>query len=341
MKTFKITVITIVSIFLIVIGISFILPGSAKVERTIEIKAPSKQMFALINKLENWKIWSPWYQMDTTTLYEYTEIKEGKGASFTWKSNNQNVGVGKLTIDESFPDSVIQLSMAFGEMGVSKATFNIVPNMIGCSVTWTLETNASTVPMLMRPFAKYFYLFMDQMVGPDFEKGLKNLQVAAEAAPAMMVGDFEAEVREVNEMYFIGIRSKLKGAEISAKLGEFYQALEAALGEQSKSKIGVPFTINYSANGDVYDMQAALTTSDSLTVKTPINSGKLRSGKWLVVKYYGAYEQMSPIYQKGFEYLAQNNWKPSAAPMEFYITDPATEPDQSKWLTELAFPFFE
>ena len=45
----------------------------------------------------------------------------------------------------------------------------------GTRVTWTNEGD-----MGANPVNRYFGLFMDRLVGPDFEGGLKNLKVLVE-----------------------------------------------------------------------------------------------------------------------------------------------------------------
>jgi len=47
----------------------------------------------------------------------------------------------------------------------------------GTKVVWTMNGNAG-----MNPIFRWFGLFMDKMVGPDFEAGLKNLKKLAEAS---------------------------------------------------------------------------------------------------------------------------------------------------------------
>ena len=43
-------------------------------------------------------------------------------------------------------------------------------------ITWVMNGNAG-----MNPVFRWFGLFMDKMVGPDFDAGLKNLKKLAEA----------------------------------------------------------------------------------------------------------------------------------------------------------------
>jgi effector-binding domain-containing protein len=52
----------------------------------------------------------------------------------------------------------------------------------------------------------------------------------------------------------------------------------------------------------------------------------------------GPYETLSDTYQAIETWLASTGKVPSGPPWEIYLTDPSTEPDPAKWLTEVIFP---
>jgi carbon monoxide dehydrogenase subunit G len=54
-------------------------------------------------------------------------------------------------------------------MGASTAEFILVPDGSATKVTWTLDSKLSGMGKIFGPL-------MDGMVGPDYEKGLKNLK---------------------------------------------------------------------------------------------------------------------------------------------------------------------
>ena len=172
MKILKNTLFTLTAIIVLLLLISLVLPNTVKVERSIEIKAQNKQAFKLVNNLKEWTKWSPWHQIDTNAQLNYSAITEGAGASFTWKSNNPQMGEGSLQIIESYSDTLINALMRFRESGVANVSFKFETLNEGGKITWSIENNSDKMPLFYRPFSKYFFLMMDQMVGPDFEKGL-------------------------------------------------------------------------------------------------------------------------------------------------------------------------
>ncbi len=155
--------------------ISLILPGKSHVERSRVIKADVTNVFTLVNDLHQWNKWSPWYKLDTTAKMEYFGTGIGKGAGYSWNSTNKNVGKGNLMVTDVKENEFITSDLTFDGMGTSKVKYTFSKEGDGTKITWAMDQDAAGTPITMRPMCKYFYLFMDKMIGPDFEKGLSNM----------------------------------------------------------------------------------------------------------------------------------------------------------------------
>lgn len=155
--------------------ISLFLPSKVKVTRTAVYKAPVATVFEQVNLLQNWEKWSPWHNIDPRMLLSYEGPDAGKGARYNWFSDHPDVGNGSLTIIESAENTRIDTRMQFeGENdGLSYYLFEETPE--GTKLTWTMEAD-----MGLNPIGKYVGLMLDDMVGPDFEKGLENLRKVVE-----------------------------------------------------------------------------------------------------------------------------------------------------------------
>ncbi|WP_377517691.1 hypothetical protein [Microbulbifer taiwanensis] len=46
-------------------------------ERSVTIAKPPQTVFPYVNNLRNFNSWSPWYQLDPNTKYEYSGPDEG------------------------------------------------------------------------------------------------------------------------------------------------------------------------------------------------------------------------------------------------------------------------
>ena len=112
---------------------------------------------------------------------DFFGAEKGLGQGYTWRSNKSDVGNGKMTIVQSSPNTVVVMEMEFEGMGKSGATFTLNKEAEGTKITWALDSNGEGMPAMLTVPHKYMSLFMDKMVGPDFELGLNNLKAACEA----------------------------------------------------------------------------------------------------------------------------------------------------------------
>ena len=177
MKIVKILVGIVVSIIALVVIIGLILPSGYQMKRSIVINAPVEKIFEQVNDLPKNANWNPWSLKDKTMKWTFGEIKAGKGASYSWTS--QDSGEGKLTITESTPPSSLKTQIDFGEMGKSQGHWTFKPGEKGVTVTWGFSGDNG-----MNPIGRIFGAMMDSMVGPYFELGLAKLKEIAEATPA-------------------------------------------------------------------------------------------------------------------------------------------------------------
>ena len=103
----------------------------------------------------------------------------GPGASYSWVGNNQ-VGEGRLTIIESRPNDLVRIKLEFMKpfAATNTAEFTFKPEGDKTAVTWSMQGNNNFIAK-----ALHLVMNMDKMVGGQFEKGLADMKLVAEAAP--------------------------------------------------------------------------------------------------------------------------------------------------------------
>jgi len=169
-----ITLPVVIVIFLIIMALQ---PSTYRVTRSLAINAPPDAVFPHINELKKWETWNPWGKIDPNMKLTYDGPPFGVGASYAWVGNNE-VGAGKSTIPESQANQSIRFKLEFFKpmAGVSDTLFTFQPQGNQTAVTWAMSGKNNFI-------AKAFCLFMnmDKMIGGQFEKGLADLKVVAEA----------------------------------------------------------------------------------------------------------------------------------------------------------------
>ena len=150
-------------------------PGTFSVERRIVIQAPAAKIQPLIADFHRWAEWSPWEKLDPGMKRTFGGAPAGVGATYAWQGN-KDVGSGRMEVKAAAPDKVsIQLDFIEPFEGHNMTDFVLTPKDGGTEVRWVMSGPATFVTKLMGVFVS-----MDAMVGPDFERGLAQMKVAAE-----------------------------------------------------------------------------------------------------------------------------------------------------------------
>lgn len=148
------------------------------VRRQRHIAAPPAVVRERIVDLRRWVAWSPWEDLDPELDRTYGGPPAGTGAWYAWEGNRK-AGEGRMEITDVDESNVaIDLRFVRPFRSQSVIVFTLAPDADGTVVTWTM-TGANTV--MLRLFG--IFRSMDDMVGPDFERGLDRLKADAEADP--------------------------------------------------------------------------------------------------------------------------------------------------------------
>lgn len=152
-------------------------PSKFRIERSIDMAAPPEAAFAQVNDFHAWSKWSPWEKLDPNLKRSFEGPSSGAGAKYAWTGNDE-VGEGRMTIEQSQAPSQIRIKLEFLKpfAATNQTHFTFAKTPAGNKTTWAMEGENGFV-------SKAFSLVMnmDELVGKDFEKGLAALKATAEA----------------------------------------------------------------------------------------------------------------------------------------------------------------
>lgn len=170
------------------VGLISTQPDALIVQRSATIQAPADIVFAKVNDFHKWSEWSPWEKLDPNMKRTFTGANAGLDAMYEWTGNDE-VGKGRMTIQESKPNELVRIRLEFFEPWPQTSTtlFTFAPAGEGTTVTWKMEGKHNFVSKAM-----CLVMDMDKMIGKDFEKGLAQLDTAAQAAAARGTADAAA-----------------------------------------------------------------------------------------------------------------------------------------------------
>jgi hypothetical protein len=178
MKLLRVLLIIAIILGLAYAAIMIFLPSESTVTRSREMAVPKEFAFDEVNTMKNWMGWMPWAQLDTNMKVTYHGPESGAGAAYSWTSENDQVGNGKLTIVESEPYTSIKTKLEFEGMDPSNGSWKFEEiSSEKTTVSWSMHSEAGA-----NPIGRIFLTQMEKFIGPDFEKGLKQLEEKASIA---------------------------------------------------------------------------------------------------------------------------------------------------------------
>lgn len=333
MKALKIIGIIIV----ILIALFFVLPlffaQKAYVEQSVHIKAPAEIVFNQVNNLENWPAWMPFLADDSNARVDFGGQVEDAGATFNWYSKE---GDGVLSIEESNPYTFIKNKFSFVGMDPAFSIWEFTETDSGTVATWGFGMENLTYPM-----GRYFGILLKYNMIPYLKTGLESLKTIAEALPREAegsIGDILEKTVEVQTV--ITISDSVMAADFQGFFGRVYpQVSQLSENDTSLLITGAPFAIYHSWNPEGKSLvEAGLPVNKKYKVPPEMSCRELPSFNCVYVSFYGPYELSGMAHDSISNYILKNGYEITGPPMEIYITDPAMEPDPSKWETQVLYP---
>ncbi len=343
MRFVKGLVVFLLVLIVALIGVAFVLPPSAHVERSVTIDRPASEIYAVLNSYHRFIDWSPWAAKDPSAHYTQSGPAAGVGAKQSWIGDPKTVGSGSQEIIESKANESVTTALDFGDMGQAKARFLLTPAGQGTKVTWSLDTSAPLgldAKIIWNTIGRYMGLFMDRMVGPDYEAGLAKLKTLVEGFPDVDISGLDGEVVRLaaRKIYFISASSGTDPESAKAVLTVVYSKLGKYLGDNGLKMVGAPLTITttYDSGGWKFDAAIPVDRNDAAT-REDIQAGTTYAGRAAQFIHVGPYDKIGETTTKAFAWLAVQGYKAHDRLIEDYISDPGkTPPEQLQ--TRLTIP---
>lgn len=314
-------------LFVLVTVIGFLLPSTVRIERQAMVDAPDEVVYAAVNTLRLWPMWTTWLRQDTTATIAYDGPPSGAGSVLRWQSNND--GNGSIRIAQATPSSSVTIELAMDSQTPSLSSIKVVDAGNGkTQVTWDLEIDFGG-----NVYARWFGLFVDRLVGPDFERSLADLNAMLVSIRKRMS---TAQDVALPLTHVLLIRSTTPISAIGGDLARSFARISRYALERNLPIIGAPFVSYPDWNGRTTDVVAMLPVAMSDTGNGDVRGVTRPAMRAVALDYYGPYELIGLARDALEQYLAARDI-PAGESWEEYLTDPATAPDPATWHTRVYY----
>lgn len=344
LKTILIIVVALVGLLLI-LGLTG--PKTSEVKRSVVVNAKPETVYPYISSLRETHQWGPWIDMEKEVKGDWTGDDGTIGSSMSWQGDT--LGSGSQTIVAMEENKKVSTDLKFIEPweSTSKVDMVLTPETDSTTrVDWIMVgQNEGFMPRLMARF-----MDLDNMIGPDFERGLAKLKSRVEEKQMAADADFKSknfrgytiETVEMPAKTYIGKRNpKLKWTEFEKFYGTNFGGAYGAVGAAGLKPTCCPSGIFFAWNetDQTADVMAGVPIEggDDNTKVKGWETYTVPASKMLHIKFYGAYDKSMEAHMAMDDMIKANGLTHYGNVVEEYITDPSQEPDTAKWLTNIYY----
>ncbi len=301
-----------------------------QVSRSVTIKAPADELYAIVRDFRSWPTWSPWLTAEPDCPLDYAE----DGLSYSW--DGQIIGAGENRVVEEQPPHALHLQVSFIRPWKSQSPvrFLFEPTAEGTKVTWEMD---GSLPF----FLFWMKAMMRGWIGMDYQRGLTMLKDLAETGEVPSSIEFLGE-QSFPGLDYVGLRTRCSMDDVGTAMEKDFATLNQWLETSGTQPASAPFSAYHKwdfSRGET-DYTIGYPVSQTPADLPPGGiTGKLPAGRAYVVKHTGPYRHLGNPWSAGFmrgqaKVFRQNK---KAVPFEIYENDPRHTPE-NELVTLLYFP---
>lgn len=134
------------------------------------------------------------------------------------------------------------------------------------------------------------------------------------------------------------VREKVPMNGLPEFFGRAYGAVMAAAEQQGVQLAGPPFGRYLGMPTDTVDVEAGFPVSAPFTASAGVVAGTLPACQAFEATHTGPYDTLTTTYDAIQARMKEEGFRPADSMWEYYLSDPATEPDPATWKTLVVWP---
>lgn len=305
-------------------------PNDFEVTRSKVIKAPPSVIFNNISDFKNWEAWNPWMEKDSTIVATYPEQTAGIGGSYSWTSKD---GPGNMKNVSMVANKSLEQEVQFSDFDPNKINWTLEEVDEGTKVTWTMT--GENLPFMFKGIAA-LNGGMENMIGPDYERGLENLdEVMTEymknnPTPTFRLGEvsqFDASAKQFTG-YYQKTSTEMSPEEMTKLFMQFMpKAGQFAAENNIESYTPGTLYTKWDEETKEAEFYIGLLLDDDTVI--PDADGMTKSiipaGQIVKISKFGQYGIGDmEAHMKIATYMNENKLVPAGPVWELYVNDPTT-----------------
>lgn len=336
MRILKILFVFILIVVALLLVVAAFVPKNYQVQRSVIMDANPCQIFPEAQYFQNFVKWDPWSRQDTAIQQTFEGEPGAEGSKYSWES--EEVGSGYMERIASTKDYEIQNKIVFTSprSGSSDGFMRFEKDSAANKtlVTWGFSGKSDYPWNIVN-------LFLDGMVGKDFEAGLQNLKEIVESKEAINGVD---KVDVFGSTYYV-VRKEINWDEMK----EFYPAaFEKSYGYMEQNcvnpagpAVGLYYT--WDEENKRTDVAAGFPSNVAVDTASAIDTLRINGTNMIVYSnrieyvHVGDYEKTGSGHEAIEKYLNKKNVEVLEPVLEVYRIGPDLNPDPAEWQTDIVY----
>lgn len=145
----------------------------------------------------------------------------------------------------------------------------------------------------------------------------------------------DVEIVEQGNVRIAGYRDRVPIDELPQAFAKHLPAAWQALTEAGVTELGPPSSLYHEMDDAICDLTIGIELGPGAEAPDGLDVSEVPPGPEAKLDFYGPYERIREGFGELVQWCQENGRTPASRARERYITDPQSEPDSSKWLTEL------
>lgn len=334
MKVLKILGLLILVVILLAVGAIIFGPSEVHMQRETTINSSADAVFAEVQGFRTFDQFSAWSEIDTAARVKIEGPLFGVGASYSWDSDNPDLGKGTIEIVEFESNRMVKSKMSFeGFPGEPTASWILEEADGVTNVRYTYDQEGISGIWKLLAFGT------EGMLSPMYERTLEKLKARVESRSGLTA---KISLVDVEPITFAGkeATSSHDVSEISKVMGDTYGAIIMALSQNGLNMSGgYPLAITTAYDETTISMICGIPVAeDAVMEEGDVSIMQSPEGMAVRALHFGDYALLKDTHEQINQYAIYYNYEIAGMPWEVYVTDPTSETDTTKWLTEVYYP---
>lgn len=145
-------------------------------------------------------------------------------------------------------------------------------------------------------------------------------------------------IKTTEPMHVMSMRRKTNQQGIGQSFMEMLPATFEYVVTHGGQPAGPPFGRYHSYSPEDIDLEAGIPVAAPVAGSSDVQASEIPGAEVASIEHWGSYDNLIETWNKIQNWIPENGYEYAAPPYEIFWTDPGSEPDSSKWRTEIVWP---